>query len=279
MSDPRAEALIMSNKNIKSIGITNDKHFNSETDHYKHIMTREAAINGYNGIEKIRAQPGQAFCVVAYFLSTEITEDGCHGMWYFIGTFSTSDQATESAKSLIEKTGIQTIYATETCSWQEINDKFSPNRTKMVPIDKRGKLRQQHEKEHQEFVEQYERESEIRKEIEEELTKESDPDSLEFYIQQWFRTIKSESIIDKLETDLKKARKQQAESGENLRKAYRRNPSHEDNWIPLLEERLPKRGERQLLEALKSGSDILRDEILHPNRSISNAHSTDGLIG
>lgn len=277
MSDPDADARIMSNKNIKSVGIGNNKHSTSKPDHHKNLMTREAAVNGYIEIEKIRAQPGQGFCVVAYFLGTEIAKDGCRGMWYFIGTFPTSDQAIESATSLIEKTGIQSIYAMQTCSWQEINDKFSPDRIKMVPIDKRGKLRQQHEKEYQELAEQYERESEIRKEIEEELTQESDPDSLEYYIQQWFRTIKSASIIEKLEADLKKARKQQDESATNLREAYGKNPSHEDNWIPRLEERLPKRGEEQLLEALKNGSNVIRDEILHPisDRSLDNAHSTD----
>ncbi len=262
MSDLEAKARLMSKDNIKSIGVTTNKQSISQPDPRKILMTREAAINGYIQIEKIRAQPGQGFCVVAYFLCDVIAPNGCHGMWYFIGTFTSADQATESATNLIEKTGIRTIYAMETCSWQEINDKFSPNRIKMVPVDKRGKLRQQHEKEYQELADQYERETEIRKEIEEELTQESDPDSLEYYIQQWFRTIKSTALIEKLESDLREARKQRDESVTNLREAYGKNPSHEDNWIPQLDERLPQRGEEQLLEALKSGSDAIRDEIL-----------------
>lgn len=265
MANLNTDANTMSNNNIKSIGVNINKKSISNPDPRKDLMTREAAVNGYIQIEKIRALPGQGFCVVAYFLCDVIATNGCRGMWYFIGTFSSADQAKESATSMIEKTGIRTIYAMDTCSWQEINDKFAPNRIKMVPVDKRGKLRQQHEKEYQELADQYEREKEIREEVEEELTQESDPDSLEYYIQQWFRTIKSAALIEKLEADLREARKQQVESATNLREAYGKNPSHEDNWIPQLEERLPKRGEEQLLEALKNGSDAIRNEILHLN--------------
>ena len=291
-SDVNATAAKYSQNNLKSIGISNDSSNNSSNNSSnssnssngssnkssnnpsnsspnnpsnnpsKDLLTREAAINGYQQIEKIRAEPGQGFCVVAYFLSNEIGPDGCHGLWYFIGTFSSADQAKDKAIELIEKTGIRSIYAMQTCSWQEINDKFAPDRIKLVPTDKRGKLRQQHEKEYQELSEQYEREKEIREELEEELTRESDSDSLEYYIQQWYRTIKNTALVEKLEADLKEIKNQLEESKDNLHEAYQKNPDHEKNWIPQLEDRLPKRGEEQLLEALKMGADKLREEIL-----------------
>lgn len=250
----------ISQNNIKSIGPINKK--NDGVNVAKELLTREAAINGFLQIEKILPNPGQEFCVVAYFICDQVAKNGSHGMWFFIGTFASADQAREKATEIIEKTGIRTVYAMKTCSWQEINDKFQPDRTQLVPVDKRGKLRQQHEKEYQEMSEQYEREKEIRQEVEDELTKESDVDSLEYYIQQWFRIIKNTATIEKLESELDQIKKQLTESTANLKNAYQRNPGHEGNWIPQLEERLPKRGEEQLLEALKMGSKELRDDIL-----------------
>ena len=226
------------------------------------LMDRQTAINGFKNIEKISAQPGQDFCVVAYFLSEKIGSDGCHGLWYFLGTYSSAKKAKDKAIKLIEKTGIQTIYATKTCSWQEINDRHQSDRTKMVPIDKEGKLRQQHEKEQREIARKFEQEKQLRYEIQADILKEADPTSIEYYEQQWFRIVKSNAAIVKLQNEIDSFKKTYLESVENINEAYRANPSHEKNWIPHLEEKLTRRGESDLFEALKSGSQDLRSKIL-----------------
>jgi len=272
--DVDTEAAKLSQKNIELIGISNGNL--KREDPAKNLLTREAAINGYTQIEKIHPLPGQEFCVVAYFLSNEIGPDGCHGMWYFIGTFSSAKKANKRAVNIIEKSGIKTVYATKTCTWQEINDKFTPDRIKMVPTDKRGKLRQQHEKEYQGLVENFERDREIREEIEEELTREFDEDSLEYYIQQWFQIIKNTALVEKLESDLKQAKKHQVKCIQNLKAAHAKNPEHENNWIPRLEDRLPKRGEDDLLNALKKGSDLMRPDILGDQISELNKETPQG---
>ena len=228
----------------------------------KNFMDRQTAINGFKQLEKISASPGQEFCVIAYFLSDEIKDDGCHGLWYLLGTYPSAKKAKVKAIKTIEKTGIPTIYATRTCSWQEINDRYQPNRIKTVPTDKDGKLRKQHEKEQKKIANQFEREKELQHELEEDMGKESDPTSIEYYIQQWFRIIKTKAAIEKLETELSGYKSTYDEGVSNLQEAYKLNPSHETNWIPRLEDRLPKRGETNILEALKLGREILQKEVL-----------------
>ena len=226
------------------------------------LMDRQTAVNTFKQLEKIKAPSGQEFCVVAYFLSDKIGTDGCHGLWFFLGTYHTEKEAKKRASKIIEKTGIQTIYATRTCSWQEINDQVQSDRTKMVPVDKDSKLRHAYEKEQKRLLEKQEHERQLRKEIEAEISEESDPSSIEYYTQQWFRAIKSKTYIEDLKSQIDSYYKNYEEAVHNLREANKSNPIHEDNWLSSLEEKLIKRDESDLFEALKLGSEKLRNEIL-----------------
>ena len=111
-------------------------------------LSRKKAINGFKKIKDIRSRPGQEFCVMAYFLTDKISPEGSRGMWFLVGTFPQPDMAIKEAESLIRKTGINSIYAMQTCDWQEINDVFKPNRIKFVPPDRDNKLEEQHKEEY-----------------------------------------------------------------------------------------------------------------------------------
>jgi hypothetical protein len=227
------------------------------------FMDRQTAVNGFSQLEKMKAPPAQEYCVIVYFLSDKIGPDGCHGLWFLRGTYSTEKEAKASAVKIIEKTGIQTVYATRTCSWQEINDQVQSDRTKMVPVDKESKLRHAHEKEQKRLSEKQEQERQLRQEIEDEISKESDPNSIEYYTQQWFRAIKSKTYIENLKNEIESHSKNYNEAVNNLQESYKSNPTHEEKWLPTLEEKLERRGELGLFEALKLGSEKLRNEILY----------------
>lgn len=236
---------------------------------YKNIITREAAFNSYIEIEKFTARPGQTFCAVAYFLTKEISDEGSRGLWFFLGTFNSIKAVTKYVGKVIERTKIRSVYAMHTCTWQDINSDFKPDRTKMVPIDKESRIRQQHEKEYKSTVKAYEKEKEVSDQIEDECFREGELDSVEYYTRQWYLLIKNTSTVEKLEGDLKQAKKMQHDRITKLKEAYKNHPEHEDNWLKQLEERLPKRGETDLLEALKNGSMLLKPEIF-PNVSENN---------
>lgn len=233
----------------------------SRENEIANILSHEKALNGLTRIKKIRPQPGQEFCVIAYFLTSEVSQEGVHGMWFLVGTYPRSDMATERATELIEETGINSIYAMKTCDWQEINDKFTPDRTKIVPIGRDMKLREQHAREYQEQADRFEKDKEISQEIEEEQERELSDDSVEYYTRQWYLAIKNRSAIESMKQQLVDVEKSLDQRVENIRRAHSAHPEHEENWLSILGEKLPKRNEGRLLELLQRGHHEMKDEV------------------
>ena len=69
----------------------------SRENEIANILSQEKGLNGLMRISRIRPQPGQEFCVIAYFLTPEVSPEGVHGMWFMVGTYPRADMATERA--------------------------------------------------------------------------------------------------------------------------------------------------------------------------------------
>ena len=149
----------------------------------------------------------------------------------------------------------------KTCDWQDINDKFSPDRTKLVPIGRDMKLREQHNREYQDQVDRFEKEKEISREIEEEQERELSADSVEYYTRQWYLAIKNRAAIESMKQQLGDLEKSYDRRINNIREAYRRHPEHDDVWLRNLGEKLPKRREEKLLELIQQGYKEMKDEV------------------
>lgn len=219
----------------------------------QNFLSREKAINSFKLIAKKRPIVGQEFCVIAYFLSDQITSSGSRGMWFLVGTYPRPDIAEEAAISLIEESGIKSIYTMKTCDWQDINNKFEPNRIKSVPLGKDKRLQEQHLKEYEKTVQDFKKEQEIADEIEKEQELEIKNDSVEYYTRQWFLAIKNKSLVEDLTSKLKEATNNMNLRINNIRDSYKNHPEYEDQWLEILREKLPRRGEENILKALEKG--------------------------
>ena len=49
---------------------------------------------------------------------------------------------------------------------------------------------------------------------------------------------------------------------ENIKNTHKVHPEFEDQWIKRLEEKLPKRGEENILLAIKSGYNEMKSDVL-----------------
>ena len=228
------------------------------------ILSREKAINVFKFLQdNIFPRPGQEFCVITYFLTDEISPEGSRGMWFLIGTYPNDKMAIKKAKSVIQKTGLKSTYAMKTCSWEDINDKFQPNRIFNVPYNLNAKLKKQHQKEYEKLFNQVKKDREINQEISNEKKLELDPETVEYYTHQWYLIIRLESHIEELQKNLKDTKEKLMVRKTNLLLAYEKHPDYEIKWIKQLENRLPKRDEEKLLKFLKEQHEILKKEIFN----------------
>lgn len=234
----------------------------SRENEIKNILSREKAINSFRLIAKKSAIVGQEFCVIAYFLTNEISKEGSHGMWFLVGVYNRAELAIKEAEKIIKDTGLRSIYAMKTCDWQEINDKFEPDRIKLVPVGRDEKLKKQHLKEYEDKVNEFKKEEEIAKEIDEEQERELQPDQIEYYNRQWFLAIKNKAMVENLKIKLNEVSKSLDTRIENIKKVYQENPQFEDQWLNVLGEKLPKRGEQHILDALIKGHEEMLPSIL-----------------
>lgn len=228
----------------------------------KNIMAREKAINGFKEIMKIKPQPGQEFCVIAYFILDKnyIEKNGSYGMLFIVGTYPRADMAIEKAEEMIRKTEINSIYAMKTCDFQEINDKYKPNRTKYVPINRDKILEDQHEKEYQEIKEELEKREKIEKDIEKEIEKEKDPTSLEYYTQEWYSTIINKSMIDQMKKKLQEEENQFQLKLKKIKDLDNKNPTHYSKMLPELKKTMIERNEENIYNKLEKEILLFRKE-------------------
>ncbi len=228
----------------------------------QNLLSREKAINSFKLMAKKKPPTGQEFCVIGYFLTDVISPEGSRGMWFLVGTYPRADMAKKKAISLIEETGINSIYAMKTCEWQDINDKFEPNRIKVVPTGRDARLKEQHLKEYKQTTKEYKREREIAQEMDEEQERELHPDQIEYYTRQWYLAIRNQSTVKQLIQQLQEATDSMNLRIKNIRDVYQQHPEFEDQWLEILAKKLPKRGEDAILKSLQQGHTLMAPSVL-----------------
>ena len=168
------------NENKMILGIC-DCSKNDKMDQFYPI---DKAVNTLRLLEKMKVSSEQTFVVYAYFL-LDIPVDGLHGYWIFLGGYPTEDKAMERVQKVIDETGHQTVFATKANQWEEINEKFKPNRTYFISSeDKKGRNAHLDAKYHKNLRQEQEKEENRRnivKGIEEQQENEGKNDTIEHY--------------------------------------------------------------------------------------------------
>lgn len=232
----------------------------------RQFLTKEKFINGYKSIQNIKPIVGQEYCIVAYILFDCISPEGDRGFWIFIRTCSNKEQAINYAHEIIETTGIKSVYAYKTCTWEKISTNFKPDSISYVtPKEKDEKeavLDKQHKKEYDEMVQSLQKQEKIAEEIDNTIEEEKDINSLEYYKRLWFLIIKNNTEIINTKLKLQQLEQKQIERISMLHMARTKNPNYEKEWLPLIVNRLKERDEESMAIYLQEQYNELKNSIL-----------------
>ena len=104
------------------------------------------ALNSYRAVEKIKAQPGQDFCVLCYFLldNTVARGDESVGMVNVLGAYSSHAEAIAFAKTIQDTLDVRNIVVVPKCKWRHLTPKAELDQTSFQPLDVASLNRAQH---------------------------------------------------------------------------------------------------------------------------------------
>lgn len=234
---------------------------NQSSDQKFYSLQRLA--NTYKTLEKRRPPSDQEFVIYAYFLYSEPT-DGVHGKQIYLGSYPTKRKALEEVELIVKKTGHDCIYVTESCNWEDIDEKKRPDRTiYMDPDTKANDLEEQFRVKIMKDHEEGERREMITKELEDQLEKELQSDTVEHYAHNWFNAIRNKAQYEYHREQMEYYEKMFNQRAEKVRNQYRDQPELEDVWLDTYEKRLKGRGEEDVYIMMKAGHDALVREVLN----------------
>lgn len=207
------------------------------------------------------------YCVQAYALNKDLlqedgTLDDFYGIYVPLGSFATQEEADEEAKRLIEKTGYNCIFSAPYACAVPLTESIPKDNVQHVPVDITGKrIKKIDDDNHQKEIQEYEDQQKREKEIEEEAERETDFDDIEYMKRNGFLAVKHYSKAQFHLEHYNQAIKAYEARKENIQKHLEKHPSHKEEWLPFLKEKLEKRGELDLYKTIKIGFEKIQDDI------------------
>ena len=222
--------------------------------------------NTYKLLEKRLPPTDQEFCIYAYFLYSE-PKDGVYGKQIFLGGYPTKKRALSEIHKITKQTGHDSMYISETCSWEDIDSVKRFDRTfKLDPRLKTEELQQQFEEEVIKKDEEDQRREELSNGIELQGEMEQDPTTIDHYVHNWFNVIRNKSSYEYHKEQMEYYEKMYNKRVDKVRKQYKNQPEYEDQWLDIYEKRLRRRGEENVFIMMKEGHKILKGEVFNKNK-------------
>ncbi len=216
-------------------------------------------LNGLQLLQKESPPPGQAYTVVAYVLTKHIGPNGERGMIFIIGSYSSADDAVNRAKEVVDKTGINGVYALPTCKWENIDTQYRPDRT--IYTEPPGLNKKMDTFWHQSVkVREYKKDN--TKSPKEPESKDWEPGTIDHYTRLWYLVAANKSQLEDLKQQAKHYETMLAKRVSELQLAHREHPEYEKQWLVGVERKLESTGESKLLGMIKDTHQALVKEVL-----------------
>lgn len=223
------------------------------------VTPRRQLINSYLALTKTKIPRGQEYIVVAYFLVESPGE--VYGMWIGLGCYPTQEKAKSVVEFLIQTTGHKAIISAKTGHWWELTTNTQPDRVTYVPTNLDGKLIQQNHSDLEREGKQIEARRQYEDELLQEQQREKDPNTIDHYIHNWYVAVRNRATVEFHEQKLKEAQANYDARVTAIQDQYARQPDMEDRWLNEVKDRLSRRGEIKVYEALERGARDLKDTV------------------
>jgi hypothetical protein len=234
----------------------------SNKDSERKFYSLQKLANTYKLLEKRKPPSDQEFVIYAYFLFSE-TKDGRHGKQIYLGAYPTKRRALEEVEKIIKETGHDSIYVTEACNWEDIDESKNPDRTLyMDPDTKAHDLEEQYRFKITKEAEADEKREMISKELDEQLINELNPNTVEHYAHNWFNAIRNKANYEHHKQEMEYYKQEYEKRVTKIREQYNNHPKIDETWLEIYKNRLVRRGEEDVFLMMEQGYKVLSSEIL-----------------
>jgi hypothetical protein len=233
----------------------------------QNIPTKRTQVNGLQKLIQQKAPDySMRWCVQAYALNKDILLEGgaidpFYGIYIPLGSFATEKEAEEHAKKLIELTGYDSIIVARYASAVPLTDVIEKENIVGVSVNVKGKLVNIENSKYKQENALYEERMKKEQEIQEEAEKETVFEDVEYMKRNCFMAVKNYSSAKYHEDLYKKSMESYEERKKNIRKHASQYPEHKDTWLPILKDKLERRGETELYESTKNGFEKIKENI------------------
>jgi hypothetical protein len=249
---------------------------------------RVQTINSFKALTRHRHPSNQKYSIYAYFLvdrpKDPKEEFDPVGMYIPLGSYGTPEEAEKVAQHLIKTTGHPMICVRQTCTWGELTSKIGKN-SKFIgggehestqtdharQVDKT--LTEMHRAMQEREREQFERRKQIEQEIIDEKDHQTDPETIDYYIHNWVMAVKNQAAYQVYLKETEKAKQAFEKRVAAIREQYHRQPQFDKIWLDELKERLTRRDELELYEAVKAAATEIYPQIISQSEPDSVADS------
>jgi hypothetical protein len=238
---------------------------------------RVQTINSFKALTRHRHPSNQKYSIYAYFLvdrpKDPKEEFDPVGMYIPLGSYGTPEEAEKVAQHLIKTTGHPMICVRQTCTWGELTSKIGKN-SKFIGGEEHESTKSDHARQvektlnemHQAMQErereQFERRKQIEQEIIDEKDHQTDPETIDYYIHNWVMAVKNQAAYQVYLKETEKAKQAFEKRVEAIREQYHRQPQFDKIWLDELKERLTRRDELELYEAVKTAVKEIYPQII-----------------
>ena len=169
----------------------------------------------------------------------------------------------EEVDNIIKKTGHHSIYATQTCVWEDIDENIKADRTIYVNPETTAKdLEEQYRNKILREADKDEEREFITKELEKQAWRELDNTTMEYYAHNWFNAIKNKSSYEYHKQEMEYYEKMYNKRVRKIQTQYHKQPEIEKEWLDVYEKRLKRRGEEDIFIMMREGHKVLKEEML-----------------
>ncbi len=206
-------------------------------------------------LEKVKRPLNQSHVVYTYVLSPE----GSKPAGYFIPLYvaPNEERADEIAQEIIETTGYKDILTYPMGLWISLGDSTAE---KVTPVEVRDNLKEYAKKEDEKKVERSKERRRIEAEVQAEQKAIHDPESIESYYYDWFCAVQNKARRDALKEEMEVMDVAYKKRLDNIKAKTMKHPNYQEEWKPLLLERLSRRGEKNHAEVVIQASEEIRHE-------------------
>lgn len=239
------------------------------------VVPRSQAINVRKALESQPIPTGQDYIVYAYLLASN--PSNVLGVQIYLGAYDNKARALNVAKNIMQKTGVASIYVTESGRCTPIDQSHKLDRTGPIANspEMEEAIRNVFKEEKEREMRNLERQAQIESEITAEMSKREDQSTVEAYAYNWYAYTKDRLLYAALTERAEHLSDKIAERAERLRLQYSLHPELDNNgkWIEDFKGKLANRGEAPLAATIEGEYRNSRDLVLSKDSEEENGPS------